>query len=66
MNTWVIIQLRDHRDGEEPMEQAPQKWVGYEAHGVRVDWPEAGHTLIPWTNILRVDHAPQPHTEEQP
>lgn len=65
MSRWARIHLRSTADGAQ-LEQAPEKWVTYTDHGVRVDWPEAGHTLIPWPNVLRIDHQATPTKEDTP
>jgi len=58
MSTWVIIHLSIPIGGE-PTERAPEEWVSLTDHGVRIEWKDAGHSLIPWHNVLRIDHQPQ-------
>ena len=66
MSTWARIQtFVAASDTDDPIEQWPADWISYTEHGVRIDTPNLpGHVLIPWHNVLRIDHAANPTKEE--
>lgn len=67
MSTWARIQRAfvAPTDLTDQTEQWPADWISYTQHGVRIDTPNLeGHILIPWHNVLRVDHISSPTGEQ--